>query len=60
MIEVKKFERCTIVVLDGEPMPVRSAAKRLGLTKKALQKRIERGADLTMPSKRGSWAQQGL
>lgn len=62
MIEVKRFGKGTrtIVILDGEPLPLKIAAERCGVSKKAMQKRIERGSDLAMPRKRGTWAIHGL
>lgn len=57
MIQVLKFGpyQPHIVVIDGEPLPVREAAKRLGLKKKTLAKRIERGGKLDGRIVRGNW-----
>lgn len=59
-VEVRRFgeSRPTIVMIDGEPYPVREAAAKLGLPATTLQKRIERGASLVREYQRhypGRW-----
>ena len=56
-IQVLQFGRNQhrIVVINGEPFPIGEAAKRLGLKKKTLEKRIERGSKLDGRIVRGNW-----
>lgn len=65
MIQVQKFgrRRPTLFNVNGRLCFLSDAAKSLGLTPKALQKRVERGTDLKKPPRprnRGLWSQHGL
>jgi len=45
-------DKPTYLVIDGERCRLPEAAERLGLTKTALQKRLERGSSLARPYER--------
>lgn len=53
-VEVRRFGRHQkrIIVIDGEPYPPAVAAKMLGMKPRTLEKRMDRGSDLTKPVKR--------
>lgn len=61
MIEVRRFGagRAAIFVIDGEPLPLREAAERLGIKPRALAQRVQRGSRIDQPpAHRGNWGSE--